>query len=24
VYEVVVEDPEGAKSIQKVTLKSAS
>jgi hypothetical protein len=23
-YEVVVEDPEGAKSIQKVTLKSAS
>jgi hypothetical protein len=24
VYEVVVEDPEGAKSIQKVTLKNAS
>jgi hypothetical protein len=24
VYEVVVEDPEGAKSIQTVTLKNAS
>jgi hypothetical protein len=23
-YEVVVEDPEGAKSVQKITLKNAS